>query len=248
MSLETAAVIAATFVLAGLVKGVVGLGLPTVALALLTATIGLKEAMALMLMPSLITNIWQAAVGGALRALLRRFWPLLLSICLGIWLGVRVLATANTAHLSAMLGLLVCLYALFGLLAPCVPAPGRRETWLSPIVGTVNGVLTGLTGTFVVPSVPYLQSLGLKRDELIQAMGIVFAVSTTALALALADRRLIPVELGTASAIGVVPALAGMWLGQSLRKRIAEAQFRKVFFGALLLLGLYIIVKSLFLF
>jgi uncharacterized membrane protein YfcA len=145
------ALIAAVFLLAGLVKGVVGLGLPSVSLGLLTALIGLPEAMALMLVPSFVTNLWQALAGGALAAIWRRLWRLLLAVCLGVWLGAGLLARGDTALLAGLLGILLALYAIVGLAAPRIPAPGRREAWLSPLVGAVNGLLTGLTGSFVVP-------------------------------------------------------------------------------------------------
>ncbi len=242
---ETLALIAAIFVLAGLVKGVVGLGLPIVSLGLLTTVAGLEVAMALMLAPSFATNVWQALQGGAFRALLRRLWTLLLAACLGIWFGAAVLARSDAGLLSGLLGLALVLYALSGLSGFHLPAPGRREVWISPGLGLVNGVMTGLTGSFTVPGVAYLQALGLTRDELIQAMGILFTVSTVALAVALADNRLLSAELGVLSGTALAPAFLGLWLGRWLRYRIPEARFRQVFLVALLLLGAYIVARAI---
>jgi uncharacterized membrane protein YfcA len=109
----------------------------------------------------------------------------------------------------------------------------------------VNGVLTGMTGSYVVPGVLYLQGIGLARDQLIQAMGMLFLVSTIALGLALGSNDLLNAELGLLSAAALVPALIGMALGQSLRRRLPEPLFRRVFFTALLLLGGYIIARAL---
>ncbi len=242
---DTLVIVGVTFLLAGLVKGVIGLGVPTVSLAILTATLGLKPAMALLLFPSLITNIWQALVGGQLLAILRRLWSLLLAICIATWIGVRVLATADTSLLSALLGCLLVLYASYGLLRPKMPDLSRSEFWLSPVVGTVNGVLTGMTGSFVFPGVPYMQAIGLPRDMLIQAMGVLFTVSTAALALSLGEQKFLTMELGTLSIAGVVPALIGMVMGQKVRQRLSEEAFRKVFFSAIILLGVYITARSL---
>ena len=246
---ETLVVVAATFLLAGLVKGVVGLGLPTVALALLAVTLGHREAMALMLMPSLVTNVWQALDGGHLRALLRRFWPLLLAVCAGVWLGAGLLVRADPAWASMLFGLLLMVYGGLGgglgLNRLSAPAPGRREAWLSPLVGAVNGVITGLTGSFVVPGVLYLEALGLARDALVQAMGLLFTVSTLMLALALAERALLPAELGLLSALALAPTLVGMWAGRALRRGLSETRFRRVFFVSLLLLGLYLLLRPL---
>jgi uncharacterized membrane protein YfcA len=243
--IETIAIIALTFLLAGLVKGVIGLGVPTVSLAVLTATLGLEPAMALLLMPSFVTNLWQGLAGSALPAILKRLWPLLAAVCIGTWFGVSILAAADKRSLSALLGAVLAVYAAINLVRPALPAPGRAERWLSPLVGAVNGALTGMTGSFVVPGVPYLQALGLPRDVLIQAMGVLFTVSTAALAAALGDQRLLSLELGGQSLAAVVPALLGMVLGQRLRRRLSEAAFRKTFFCALLVLGIYIAGRAL---
>jgi uncharacterized membrane protein YfcA len=131
-TLDLLLLVAAVFVLAGFVKGVIGLGLPTVVLALLTVAVGLKEAMALMLIPSFLTNVWQGALGGHLRMILQRLWPLLLTACLVIWLGAELLTRLDVAWLSALLGGTLWAYALVGLLAPKLPTPGKAEVLLSP--------------------------------------------------------------------------------------------------------------------
>ncbi len=245
----TLLIVAATFLLAGLVKGVIGLGLPTVSLALLTATLGLQPAMALMLAPSFVTNLWQAATGGYGQAIRARLWPFLMAATATVWTGAAMAAPVDVALLSALLGGLLAVYAAIGLKSTRGGArlalPPGRERWAGPLAGCVNGVLTGMTGSFVVPGVPYLQALGLPRDMLIQAMGVLFTLSTAALGLALAGRGLLNADLGLQSVTAIPPALLGMVLGRWLRGRLSEATFRKVFFVALLGLGIYIAVHSL---
>src|SRR5688572_3955442 len=109
---DTLALIGATFFVAGLVKGVIGLGLPTVALAVLTATLGLMPAMALLIIPALATNAWQAAVGGGLRDIIRRMGSLLVGVCAGTWIGVRILAGSDATLLASLLGVLLAAYAV----------------------------------------------------------------------------------------------------------------------------------------
>ena len=242
---ESIAVISAVLLLAGFVKGVVGLGLPTVSLGLLTAFFGLKAAIALMLVPSFATNVVQGVIGGALGEILRRLWFLLAIACIAIWLSSALLAGADTAILSAVLGLSLCLYGGLSLMRPQVPVPGRKEIWLSPLIGAINGGLTGITGSFVVPGVLYLQALGWPRDVFVQAMGVLFTVSTVALAAAMSGRGLLPAELGLLSLVGLVPAFLGMYIGLKVRKRLSEDRFRQVFFISVAVLGLYIIVRSL---
>ena len=241
---EVIAIIAVTFVLAGLVKGVVGFGLPTVALAILTATIGLKEAMVLMLVPTFVTNVWQGVAPGGLGAVLRRFWPLLAAGAIGTMAAAGVLARADAVLLSGLLGVLLCLYAAISMAAPRLPPPGRGERWLSPAVGATSGVLTGLTGTFVIPSVLYFQALAMERELMIQTMGVWFLVATASLGVALGAQGLMPAGLAALSAAALVPALAGMWLGQRIRRNLSEARFRRVFFSTLLLLGAYIAARA----
>lgn len=243
-TVETLMIVVVTFLIAGFVKGVAGLGLPTISLALLTATVGLKEAMVLMLMPSFVTNVWQGIVGGAFSQILRRLWPLFAAGCIGIWLAVGVVARADTKILVGILGVLLCLYAGVSLATPQVPPLGKKEGWLSPIIGGVTGILTGLTGSFVIPSVLYFQALGLPRDMLIQTMGMWFTTATVALAVGLGSQRLLPADLGLLSASAVIPAILGMMLGQRIRQRIPEGRFRLIFFYALLVLGVYITGKA----
>lgn len=238
-TVEVIAIVCATFLFAGWVKGVVGLGLPTIALALLAATVGLREAIALMLVPALVTNVWQGLAGGAFVPLFRRLWPLLLTACLGTWFGVGVLARADAALLSGLLGVMICVYAGVSLATPQIPPPGRRERLLAPAVGAVGGVVAGLTGSFI-PGILYIQALGLSRDGLVQALGITFTVLTVALATALTRHEMMTVDLWLMSAVAVAPAALGMVLGQSVRRRLSEALFRRVFFSALLLLGAYL--------
>ena len=147
--------------------------------------------------------------------------------------------------MSALLGILIAIYSIVNLIHPKVIIPKNWEILVGPVVGTINGVLTGMTGSFVFPSVLYLQALRLPRDVFIQAMGILFTASTVALGISLGKHNLLTMELGAVSAISVVPAVIGMWLGQQLRRQMSEVLFRRVFFLALLALGLYIFARSI---
>lgn len=239
-----ATVVIATFLIAGVAKGVVGFGLPTIALAILTLAGGLHGAMALLLLPSLITNIWQAVEGGKLRVLLRRLWPFLALAVIGTLIGLRIGAGFNPVWLVLLMGLLLVIYGLSGLLGWQLRLPEHREALAGPAVGVVNGLLTGLTGSFVVPGVMYLQALGLPRDRLVQAMGILFTVSTLALMVALGRDGLLSIDLGIQSAIGVPAALAGMMIGRRIRRLLPERRFRQVFQMAILLLGISVMASA----
>ena len=242
--LFTLITITVTFLLAGTVKGVIGLGLPTVSLGLLTVALDLTTAMALLIIPSFLTNFWQAVVGGNGRAILSRLWPFLLMATVSVWLGAMALTRLDLSFLSALLGGLLVAYAALSLVGVRISIPAQREIWAGPLFGIINGIFTGMTGSFVVPGVMFLQAIGLSRDKLVQAMGILFTVSTVALALALQNNNLLTNQLGIISAAAVIPAAVGMIVGQRIRSKLSEDRFRQVFFIGILILGAYIIVSA----
>jgi hypothetical protein len=162
-----------------------------------------------------------------------------------VWLGALALTRVNVAWLSALLGVLLLAYSVLSLTRPAIAIPRRSQRWAGPVLGTANGVLTGMTGSFVVPGVLYLQALALPRDTLVQAMGVLFTLSTVALAVCLRERELLSADLGLISAAAVVPALIGMLAGQRVRGRLSEARFRLMFFVALGAMGVTIIARSL---
>ena len=238
--------IAGTFLLAGAVKGVIGLGLPTVSLGLLTATLDLTTAMALLIVPSFVTNLWQAVIGGNSRAILLRIWPFLVMATATVWLGATALTRLDLSLLSGLLGGLLVTYSTLNLSGVRLAISAQREVWAGPLFGTANGILTGMTGSFVVPGVMFLQAIGLSRDMLVQAMGILFTASTVALALALQGNSILTTQLSLVSAAAVIPAAVGMVIGLRIRRRLSEKRFRQIFFIAILVLGAYIIVNAAF--
>lgn len=244
MSIGFIVYVLVVYLAAGMVKGVVGLGLPTISLALIAAVFGLKEAMVLLLAPSLVTNAWQAVSGGRLTEILRRIWSLLAMLCLGAWLASGVMLKSDASALAIGLGCILVIYSGVSLFTPQIAAPGRRETWMSPLVGLATGATTGFTGTFVVPGVLYLQALRLGRDGLVQAMGICFTTATLALGLSLGTRGYMPGELVVLSLAAVVPAMLGMVLGKRIRTLLPESRFRRIFFFTLALLGVWIALRS----
>jgi hypothetical protein len=243
--MSTWILIGATFLLAGVVKGVIGMGLPTVAMGVLAVVLPPAEAAALLVIPSLVTNVWQLLAGPRFGALARRLWPMMAGVFAGTIAGTGVLAGDNAGLAGIALGVILAIYAVVGLAGLRISKPGHREIWLGPVIGATTGVVTGATGMFTIPAVPYLQAIGLERDDLIQALGLSFTVSTIALAIGL--WRVGAWHMGSVwgSLLALIPALIGMQAGTMLRQRIAAATFRRVFFVGLLLLGIYLAVERL---
>jgi len=232
--------IAAVFALAGFVKGVIGLGLPTIAMGLLALVMAPVEAAALLVLPSFLTNLWQMAAGPGLKPLVRRLWIMMAGVCLGTWAGAGLMTGAHARHGAALLGVALVCYAVTGLASLRLPIARAHEPWLGPLVGGVTGIITAATGVFVIPAVPYLQAIGLEKEDLVQALGLSFTVSTLALAVNLAFVGALNVSMAGPALGALAVACLGMWAGQILRLRLQPAVFRRWFFIGLLLLGLYL--------
>ena len=233
------------FLFAGFVKGVIGMGLPTVAMGFLTLLMPPAEAATVLLLPSFITNVWQLAAGPRIAALLRRLWPMQVAATAATIVAARWLGAVSSAGTLAVLGVALALYAISSLAPLRLDVPTRHEWWLGPIVGGATGLVTATTGVFVIPAVPCLQAMRLAPEDLIQALGLSFTVSTIALAVALADDGQFQWPHAGVSVLALAAAISGMLVGQAVRTRMQPKTFRLWFLIGLLLLGLHLMLRGL---
>jgi len=236
--------IAAVFLLAGGVKGVLGLGLPTVGMGLLSLVMTPAQAAGILVIPALVTNIWQVAVGPALLALVRRFALMIVATVIGTFSTVGFLTQSSGSAATGALGAVLMAYGIYGLVGARFEVPRRWERWLSPLVGFVTGVLNGATGVFVIPTAPYLASLRMNKEELVQSVGINAFICPLALAAALMVHGELRMEVAGGWVVALVFSLAGMYVGQIVRRRTAEQVFRRAFFIGLLALGAYMCLRA----
>jgi uncharacterized membrane protein YfcA len=240
-----AAFIAAVFLLAGGIKGVLGLGLPTVAMGLLSVVMTPAEAAGILVIPALVTNVWQVALGPGLLMLLRRFAWMIVATVIGTFSTVEFLMTSSASTAAAALGAVLAAYGIYGLVGPRFEIPPRWERWLAPLVGFATGVLNGATGVFVIPAAPYLASLRLDKEELVQSLGVNAFVCPLALAAALFVHGQFRMGVAGSWVVALLFSLAGMYVGQIVRERAAEQVFRRGFFVGLLALGTYMCLRGL---
>ncbi|WP_213071654.1 sulfite exporter TauE/SafE family protein [Acinetobacter haemolyticus] len=235
------AIIVLVFAFAGMIKGMIGLGLPAVSMGLLTIAMSPFQAAALLIVPSMVTNIWQLFAEGHVLAFIRRFWSLLLGIVIGsVWSFLPTLNQSHGQSSELLLGSMLAIYGLYGLCVNKLPQLTAHERWLSPVIGYLGGAVTVATGVIIIPVVPYLQSLQLKRDELVQALGLTFTVSTICLAVFLHHNPMSGVVLDyRLSILALLAALIGMWFGKKIRYQLDEQKFRRIFFMGLVTLGGY---------
>ena len=240
MSETSLAFIFAVFLLAGFVKGVIGLGLPTVAMGLLATRMIPAHALAIVVVPAILTNIWQTFGGPYLRSIVRRLWPMLLGLVAGIWCGAGLMVEPYSRYGSLVLGVLLLLYGGIGLRNVRFYIPPRFESWIGGGVGAVTGVLAAATGVQVIPATPFMQAIGLDKDELVQALGVFFTTSTVALAFGLADAGLLNVSVAVPGLLALAAGFAGMFVGQTVRPRMDPPTFRRWFLIGMAALGLYL--------
>lgn len=240
------AAVMATFFIGGFIKGVTGMGLPTVAMGVLGSLISPGAAAALLVVPSFVTNVWQLLAGPSLGRIVGRFWPMMLAIIVGTITGTSLLSSGDTQVTTCALGAALVLYATYTLFARRLLVPPKHEVWLSPLTGIATGLVTGGTGVFVMPAVPYLQAVGLEKNDLVQALGLSFTVSTIALAVGLILHGAFHLNSFAMSALAIAPSLGGMWSGQMLRNMVSPPIFRRWFLIGLLLLGAEMLGKPLF--
>ncbi|HKS57153.1 MAG TPA: sulfite exporter TauE/SafE family protein [Steroidobacteraceae bacterium] len=228
----------------GWVKGVFGMGLPTVALGLLSLTMPPVEAATLIVVPTLATNAWQFATGPQRAAVTARFAILLIGVAIGTVVGVGFLTGSHTSLVSLALGGVLIAYAAIGMLSAKLHVSSSAERWASPVVGFATGIVNGATGVSVMPLVPYLNSIGLQREALIQAMGLIFMTAMLALAACLAWTGHFVVASAGASTLALLPVFAGMYAGQLVRLRLHAGAYRKWFFIGLIVLGMYSVIRA----
>ena len=232
------------FVFAGFVKGVLGQGLPTVAIGLLSLVMSPGEGAALVVIPALLTNIWQGWFGPSFMPLIRRLWPTLLASFVGTFvataLGLGLLTPEAATLARKALGLALILYGALGVSRIRLQVPPRTEHWLGPAMGAANGAVSTATGVFMFPVIPYIQSLGLERDDLVQAQGISFTVSTLALTFVLLGSGTLNATNAAGSMVAMAVTFVGMFLGQYVRRFVQPDVFRLLFFVAMLGLGVHL--------
>jgi uncharacterized membrane protein YfcA len=238
-----AAAVTATYLFAGFVKGAMGVGLPTIAMGLMSLLVAPPEAAAILVVPTLATNTWQVLAGPSLGRQLKRLWPLYLATVAGTFATIRLLTGASPLAAGAI-GAVLAAYGAFGLASPRFAVPRRHEGWLNPLTGLATGLLGGATGISFIPAIPYLASLEIDKDDLIQAMGISAFVAALALGSALALNGRFHAGLAGSSLLALLPALAGMSLGRRVGRRLPVTAFRRWFLVSLAALGTYMLVRA----
>ena len=234
---EELAIVAAVFFFAAFVKGITGLGFSTTCLPFLVLAFGLKATLPLLIIPSLASNAIVMRDAGHFRETLRRFWPLFLAALPGVAAGLWLLDTVDVRMSAAVLGVVLAGYCLFALANPHLMLPSALERPLAPLVGLLTGLINGVTGSQVMPVLPYLLSLKLDPNRFVQAINCSFSLSSIVMAIGLSRLGLMNLETAALSVAGLIFVYAGVALGNRARRALKPDQFRVAVLVMLMALG-----------
>ena len=239
------AIACAAFFFAAFSKGITGMGFATTCLPILALTIGLEVALPLVLVPSVASNIIVQIEAGHFRESLRRFWPMLVAAMIGVVIGLALLTWMETRLAAAALGGVLIVYGLFALRTPNLTLPPHLEKPLGPVTGLLTGIVNGLTGSQLMPVLPYLMALRLDRERFVQAINCSFTLSSLVMAAGLSKIGLMNVETTLVSALGVVPVWIGLKLGGKVRQRLSPELFRKLVIHMLMASGVLLLARAI---
>jgi len=228
---------------AGVIKGATGLGYASSALPFLVYAVGLKAAIGLVLLPAMITNVAVALGNGYLQETWRAFSRLYVAMLPGIAVGYALLHSADVRVAVLCLGVSVVVYSLFSLSHPDWHLDGSVAARLQLPAGFVNGVLTGLTGSQVMPLVPYMMAVGLDGSRTVQAINLGVLIASAVLLATLAVAGSLSTPLLTVSALSCLPALGGVEIGRRVRTLIPERAVRRAILVVLLFSGFGMLVR-----
>ena len=228
----------------GLVKGAIGIGLPVVTVAFLASLLPVPLVLALVSIPILATNFWQAVVAGSPLVPLRRFWLMILCLWLFLWPSAQLVVDLDPRVLYGGIGIAVVSFTTTSYLRPSARLSPRAERILGPLAGAVGGILGGISTMWGPPMMIFFVLLGLEKEEFIRTVGFVWLLASVPLVAAYVVNGILTLETASLSALACGPAFLGLWLGQVLRRRIDQATFRKVLLIALFVVGLNLLRRA----
>lgn len=245
--LDIIAIMTAALIVGGIVKGVVAIGLPIVTIAILLNFMPPTTVLAIVVLPIVITNLWQAARAGNLMEPVRRFWAMTACFVIFLFVGARLMVELDTDVLFGVLGTCVAIFSATSLLRPRAhPLNPRIEKWAGPLAGTLGGLLGGVSTIWGPPMMMYLMMLKLDKDTWVRTIGLIWFCGAVPLAIAYWQNGILNPDNIWLSAYACIPGMIGIRIGEKLRERINQETFRKVLLVILFIIGLNLIRRAVF--
>lgn len=225
------------FLAAGAIKGTIGIGLPTTAMGLMTLALAPRDAIALILIPMLVSNAWQVYRSGEIARAFRTYLPFAVALMLGVGVTLQLTRNAPDRVLFAVLGASILLFVLVNLIAWAPRIPDRLDRAAQVLAGTVAGVMGGLTSVWAPPMAVYLASRHAPKDEFVRASGLLIFLGSLPLAAGYLRQGILDGETALMSVVLLIPTFAGFYVGERLRYRLSEVAFRKLLLLLFFLMG-----------
>ncbi len=245
MNLQTALAVFFSFFFAAFLKGITGIGFSTISLAITATFLDPKITIPLVIVPSVSSNLLVMVQAGDFKHVLNRFWPIYVSTFPGLLLGVYLLNSINSTTSRILLGIILLIYALWALRSKNIVIPERFRIWLTVPVGFTTGVVNGITGSQIMPILPFLLALDLNKNTIVQAINLSFTLSSIIMLFLLSKIGLLQSSLLGIALVGIIPVAIGINLGSRLRTKLPDEKFRRLILLFLLVIGLSLILRSL---
>jgi uncharacterized membrane protein YfcA len=230
-------------VLSAVIKGSLGMGFSTICLAILANVIELKTAISIVVLPSLLSNAIVMIEAGNLRISLRLFFTMILAAVPGMAIGLQLLRQADNTLSVSILAIVLIIYGCWGWANHKFRIDDKLIPKLNPFIGFTTGIVNGATGSQIFPVMPYLLSLNISKDVLVQTINLSFTVNSLIMLGFLYRMNTLETDSIITYSLGVIPVAIGVWLGGKIRKQIPETRFKRIVMILVATLGLLLLVN-----
>ena len=240
------AVFAITF-FAGFTKGAVGFALPMIMISGIGSLISAEIAIAGLILPALVTNIQQSLRNGFASASesFRKYWKLNVILLVMIFLCAQLVVILADWLLFLILGAMITVFGTLQLAGWKMHFKESLTNTVEVIVALIAGFFGGISGVWGPPILIYLMARDTPKQELMRVQGISFLIGSIVLLGAHLNSGVLNATTLPFSALLVIPALAGLILGQKLQDRLAPAPLRRLILFVLVIAGLNLLRRGL---
>lgn len=227
----------------GLIKGTLGVGLPLFAVPVMSLFITSTQAIALVSVPVLVSNIWQVWQEGSLKTSMKRFWPLMLTQAVVTIFSVYWTLSFSVKELNAVLAFALIVAVVLMAFKPSFNIPPQKEPAISALVGVTSGLLGGASSLMGPIVISYMMSLKLSRDEFVGCISVIYLNAAWPLYLAMWHFGRMSLDDVGYSFLAIVPMFLGLQAGRSIRHRLSEDTFRKALLGFLMVVAIMLLLR-----
>lgn len=229
----------------GIIKGTLGIALPTFLLGFMTMYYEPRTAVAMILFLIMATNMRQAVVGGSMWKIVKRHKYYCVFASVGIFFVALVGAKVPVSIIQTSVGFAISVFAISSLLSYVPRLSLKFDVPVQIVAGIASGILGGLTAIWGPPLAIYLVSLRVEKSKFIQTLGVMFSIQSVFLLIGFMVSGELTAHLAVIGLALLVPTFIGMFIGEKIRNRLNTEQFTRAFLTIFLALGLNLIRRGI---